>query len=104
SVFVIWRSGKLQRFDTRDPEHARLAEETSLVESGGELTSVRFLLGKNTLISGDSRGRIRGWFCTKRKDARTVDGATLVMAHEIAAAGSPIVALAPSARSRVIAA
>lgn len=103
SVFLAWRNGLLQRYDARDPEQARLAETTSLLGDGGELTSLCFLLGKNTLISGDSRGRIRAWFCTKGSDARTIDGATLVLAHEIAQGGAPIVALAPSARSRVIA-
>jgi phosphate transport system permease protein len=104
SVFVAWKNGRLVRFDTRDPEHASLAEEASLVENGGELTSLAFLIGKNTLISGDSRGKLRGWFCTKRADAHTVDGWALVLAHEIARVDAPIVALAPSPRSRVVAA
>jgi phosphate transport system permease protein len=102
TVFVAWRSGRVVRYDTRDAEHAAVAEEKSLVENGAELTSLCFLLGKNTLISGDSRGNIRGWFCTRRKDAHTSDGSVLVMAHDIDRASAPVVALAPSARSRVI--
>jgi phosphate transport system permease protein len=111
SLFVAWKSGHLVRYDVRDPEHARVAEDVELCTPGNELTSLCFLIGKSTLISGDSNGRLRAWFCTKPSaphalaDApRTCDGATLVMAHELSEKGPAVTALAPSARSRVVAA
>src|SRR5262249_10518776 len=79
SVCVAWRDGSLVRFDTRDLEAPRVAEEVDLVpESGAELTSVRLLLGRATLLAGDSLGRVNAWFCNKPEDAATCDGAVLV--------------------------
>lgn len=103
TLYLAWRDGHLLRFDTRNPEHAVLAEDIDLVEGDGELTSFEFLIGKTTLISGDSKGRVRAWFGIKPRGAGTHDGVNLVRAHDLSANGAPITAIACSARSRVIA-
>ena len=105
TVFIAWENGDLLRFDARDPGQAVLAESFDLVpEPDQTLTALQFLTGKSTLISGDSAGAVRAWFLTKPEGAVTSDGATLVLGHELANGGAPVTSLAPSARSRLLAA
>lgn len=104
SAFLVWDDGWLQRYDVRDPEAAGFAEELDLVEDDGRLTAVAFLLGRTTLVTGDSSGRVRGWFTTKPDGAGTRDGVRLQRAHELATSGPAVTTLATSARSRIVAA
>jgi phosphate transport system permease protein len=107
-LYLVWRDGHLVRYDLRDPDKARAVEEVELLDgdegSSGEVTAISFLIGKTTLICGDSLGRVRAWFPTKPADARASDGIRLVLAHRLCEGGPAITALAPSQRSRVVAA
>lgn len=104
-IYLAWADGKLLRYDTRLPEEAKIVEEIDLVpEAGEQLTALTMLLGRGTLLAGDSLGRVRGWFRSKPLDATTADGATLVKAHELAQLRSAVVTLAPSSRTRIVAA
>lgn len=102
ALYLAWNDGILQRYDVRDPAAAALAEELDLVDGEGTLTALTFLLGKTTLISGDSRGRVRGWFGTKPLDAKTRDGIRLVRTHDLCTEGTGVAALAASSRGRVV--
>ncbi len=63
NVYAAWSDGTLLRFDTADPKNPRLAEKCSLVaDPTVRLTALEFALGKTTLVSGDSQGRVRAWF------------------------------------------
>ncbi|MBL8858420.1 MAG: ABC transporter permease subunit [Planctomycetes bacterium] len=103
-LLVTWDDGILQRHDLRDVEAPRLAEEFDLVDGEGSLTAAAFLIGKTTLITGDSRGRVRGWFGTKPAEAETPDGIRFVRTHDLDAEGPAVTALASSSRSRVVSA
>jgi phosphate transport system permease protein len=104
TVLLTWSDGRLQRYDTRVATNPVWAETVDLLaEPDARLTQVEFLVGKTSLVAGDSLGRTRVWFCTKPADATTVDGAVLVQAHDLPAGDAAVVALAPSARSRVLA-
>jgi len=100
-VLLVWDDGTLQRYDVRDPEKPALAEELDLVEGEGRVTALAFLIGKTTLITGDSVGRVRGWFGTKPEQAGTVDGVRFQRTHELSSGGSPVVSLATSSRGRI---
>ncbi|HEV3003624.1 MAG TPA: hypothetical protein VGX78_04155, partial [Pirellulales bacterium] len=104
NAFVAWPDGRLLRFDVRDPNAPQLAEELDLVpEPSARLTALEWMIGKTTLVAGDSLGRVRGWFRVHRPTAATSDGGALVAAHELSGASSPVSSLAASARSRVLA-
>ncbi len=111
AVFVAWRNGRLLRFETRNVEKPRFVEEVDLVpEQGHSLTALQFLLGRNTLIAGDTFGRVRGWFIREAPTSGGLldesvppDGRQLVLAHEFPAAGHPITSIAASPRSRLVA-
>lgn len=103
-VYLAWTDGILQRYDARDKDAIGLAEELDLVDGEGTLDALAFVIGKSTLISGDSRGRLRGWFGIKPDDAKTRDRVTFVEAHELSTGGPAITSLSASARTRVIAA
>lgn len=102
NVYVAWKDGTLIRFDTRDPVSPVVAETLDLVPGEAKLTALKFLLGRTTLISGDSAGRLRGWFCIKPPHAKTSDGGVLTLAHELPSPPVEIVSLACSARSRLL--
>jgi phosphate transport system permease protein len=101
-LYLAWQDGTLQRYDARDKSAIELAEELDLVEGDATLDRLAFVIGKTTLLSGDSAGRVRGWFGIKPEVPGTRDGVELVRAHELASRGSPVTALSPSERSRVI--
>ncbi|HEY2839132.1 MAG TPA: ABC transporter permease subunit, partial [Pirellulales bacterium] len=103
NLYLIWEDGYLARYDLRDPQQPRIAEQLDLLpEENAKVTTVEFLPGKSTLAVGDTRGRVRAWFLSKPEDARTEDGATLVAAHEMDGPAA-VTAIAPSARKRLIA-
>jgi len=112
-VYVGWRSGDLLRVRCRDLREAFIAETGKLTEEGLALTALRFILGNSTLVWGDAAGNVRGGFLVplsewdgqglfqaRRHPRRARFG--LAMAKTLARQGSPVVALAPSGRSRLI--
>lgn len=104
TLYLIWDDGELRRFDTRDITNPMLAESRDLVEApAGRITALTFLAGKAALVCGDSLGNIRVWFRTRPADADTVDGVKLVAGHAWSG-GRPIVDLAASSKSRLLAA
>jgi len=104
NVFVAWKDGRLIRLETRDPESPRIAETLDLVkEDGVALTALTFLLGRTTLITGDSRGRTRAWFRTKPEGVNTPDGTVLVPTHDFPGGSAPVAAITSSSRTRLFA-
>jgi phosphate transport system permease protein len=103
AVYLAWEDGALQRYDTRNSTRPVFAESLDLVEELGErVTSLDFLVGKTSLVVGDSTGRVRVWFRTKPDDAATPDGAVLTMGHEFTSNHGSVTHLAPSPRSRML--
>jgi phosphate transport system permease protein len=81
-VFAAWPDGTLLDFDTRDFDHPKLGEQLDLVpEADGRLTALRFLLGKGTLLAGDSLGRVQAWFGVHAADKGVDEPVRLVKAH-----------------------
>ncbi len=104
NLYLIWGDGHVMRYDIRDLEQPRLAEQIDLLpEADQKVTAVQFLPGKTTFAVGDSSGQVRAWFPAKPPDARTIDGSALVCGHELSAAGSAVTSLASSSRSRLLA-
>ena len=101
--YLVWRDGFMQRYDTRDLDTPQLAETLDLVpEKDRHLTALRFLIGRTTLISGDSAGQITAWFRIAN-DSRP-DMTMLAETHDLGMAGAAVTALSGSARSRLLAA
>jgi phosphate transport system permease protein len=110
-VFLVWRDGLLRRYSVRDPAKAALVEEVDLVpETTAEVTAFGAMIGKATLVVGDSLGRVAGWFRIER-DATNVastspalpgDGAQLVRAHKLPQAEAAVSLVAPSFASRLL--
>ena len=104
NILLAWRDGLALRIDVRAPAAPAVVERVDLADGPAELTALRYMIGGATLVSGDSSGRVRAWFCIKHQEARTKDGAHLVLAHELETRGVAVTCLAPSQRTRLIAA
>ena len=101
-TYLIWKNGRLLRFDTRDLANLRVGEELSLLSPGeGQISTLSFLIGKMTLIVGSTTGTLSAWFPIKPDRAQTPDGAHLVRAHMYQAGESGVSALGISHRSRL---
>ena len=105
-VFAAWQDGTLVDFDTRDFDHPRFGEQLDLVPEAGErLTALRFLLGKGTLLAGDSLGRVQAWFGVHASERGIDEPVRLVMAHSFAGPTgrqpAEVRCLAPSGSSRL---
>jgi len=103
-LYLIWEDGFTQRYDTRDAAHAAVAETLDLTEGDVRVTEADFMVGKTTLLVGDSAGHVGAWFPIKPADADTIDGVQFVEAHRLEGPASPVTSLAPSPRSRLAAA
>jgi len=103
NLYLAWADGRLERHDLSDPDAPAVAEVLDLTAGDAKLTALGFLLGRSTLLVGDSAGRLGAWFRIKPEGAGTSDGALLVQAHPLLAGGPAITALAPSPRSRLVA-
>jgi len=104
NVYLIWKDGHLVRVSTQDLENPQVVEEVELLGDGTTVTAVQFQIGKATLLVGDSSGRVRAWFRIKPEGAGTGDGTLLVAGHELAGPPSPVISLATSSRTRMMAA
>jgi phosphate transport system permease protein len=102
TVCVVWHDGTLLRFDTRNFSSPSLIERVDLVpEPERTLTSLEFLLGRATLLAGDSSGRIQAWFPAFSPDNPSQTFLTAAHTFQGRAAVS---AIASSARIRMFAA
>jgi len=102
SLFLAWADGHLRRYDLRDPDAARLAETVDLVErEGATLTALTFLLGRATLLAGDSTGNTGVWF--EAVSPTGEGGSRMVRTHSLSGPAAAVSALASSGRSRTAA-
>jgi phosphate transport system permease protein len=105
NVYLVWEDGALFRLDVRDPEAAGISERLDLTpEPGDRLTAIGFLIGKTTLLAGDSAGRVSAWFRTKPANADTIDRTILSRGHVYDTGKSPVTSLSASPRTRLLAA
>ncbi|MEX0887666.1 MAG: ABC transporter permease subunit [Phycisphaeraceae bacterium] len=127
NIFVIWDDGHLLRYDLRDRDNPRVVEAIDLVPEPGEtLTAAGFMLGRHSLVTGDSLGRTRVWFRIPAREAQRIeaagvvdaldavdqapeggfeaDGMRMVNAHELPgpASGAAVTSLGRSLRSRML--
>ena len=100
-AYLIWEDGFTVRFDARDAERAEAAETFDVTAGDARVTAARFLVGKSTLLIGDSDGRVSAWFPTKPRKVQTIDGTVMATARSVESTGSPVVALAPSPQDRI---
>jgi len=106
ALYAAWRDGRLLRYDTSRIESPSLVEAVDLLaDPAAMLTSLAFLVGKTSLVVGDSGGDVSVWFSVIDQTAVTDDGRTLTRVHALGdrdEAGA-VTALAPSSRSRMLA-
>ncbi len=100
---LAWPDGRALRFDCTDRGEARVAETLQLVDPGRRLLRLDTMIGRETFLACDETGAVALWFKTKPEGATTSDGAVLVRARDLPAAGSPVTATASSRRSRIVA-
>jgi phosphate transport system permease protein len=102
NAFLVWPDGALVRYATLDPVNPSPVQRIDVIpDEGVELATVGFLLGKTSVVVGDSSGALGVWF---RVASEEFDGADLVRAHFFPGRGSPVTAMSPSLRTRSIAA
>jgi len=100
NVIAYWNDGAAQRYDTSVPDDIALVERVSLTAPGVALTGTHPLLGSKTLIVGDERGNISGWFAARDPATPNRDKLRLVRAHEFGPEGGAIRHVAISERNR----
>ncbi|MEM8873627.1 MAG: hypothetical protein AAGD32_05145 [Planctomycetota bacterium] len=105
-VYLVYEDGQTLRFDTTDPENARVVEVADLLpETDRTITAARMLIGDVTLIVGDSAGGVSGWFATNYPegtpdDEMNPDDLHMVQAHTFAELDAAVTAFSPSERDR----
>ncbi|HKQ63006.1 MAG TPA: ABC transporter permease subunit [Candidatus Polarisedimenticolaceae bacterium] len=101
-LYLAWSDGSVARWDLRDTARPQLAERADLVpEPGATLTVLAFTSGEQSLLAGDSTGRLRAWFRVAR-GPENPDGFRLLPAHTLGDSSRAIAALGISARDKTI--
>ncbi|HEX6984355.1 MAG TPA: hypothetical protein VF170_03210, partial [Planctomycetaceae bacterium] len=59
---LVWPDGTALRFDVRDKTAPRLTERADIAAGDRRLTQVDFMIGRLTLLAGDSAGGLAAWF------------------------------------------
>jgi phosphate transport system permease protein len=77
-AYFAEQSGKVYRYNTRNPQQPVLAETINLTPKGVPLTVFRYLIGDQSLVVGGADGSVNIFFRLPRPDAETADGFTLV--------------------------
>lgn len=104
NVLVAWEDGFLRRYDVRNFGKVSVAEELDLLtDENAKITAIELLLGRSTLLVGDSTGQTRAWFRTRPRKTTSTDGTELTAAHELPGSDAAVTSLATSARSRMTA-
>jgi phosphate transport system permease protein len=105
NVFLISSHGQLTRYLVRPGEEPVIAETLDVRSAGAdaEVTAVDLAIGGETLLVGDSRGGLRGWFLVRHSDAATPDGNWLLPVHDLPSGSSAVRSLGISQRSRMVA-
>jgi len=67
---VVWEDGKMLRLNARSLSQAKIAETGRLVESGKTVSHAGWVLANNTLVWGDSEGRVQGGFLVRIPDKK----------------------------------
>ena len=102
-VYLGWSDGTLQRFNVRTPEQAILAEAVDACDGEARLTSLRFMSGDQSIITGDSSGACKGWYRIHAVNEESLDGYRLVKALDFESHPDPLREIAVSSRDKTFA-
>ncbi len=97
--FVVWPGGELQHYDFRRtaPEEQPVETINVLKTTDAVVTSCAMVLGGETLLVGDSAGRLSAWFVVRQADG----GWRLQQTHELPQGAAAVTSLGVSQRSRL---
>ncbi len=109
SALAVWEDGHAIRLDTRNRSRPVVAERIELIdEPGVSITSMHYMIGKMTLLIGDSAGNLATWFRTRPAPPQprpdTADGSMLVRAQVLPGGTSDahVTAMGGSTRRRTL--
>lgn len=105
TTYLVWADGEYARLDTRDLQNIGILETGSFFaqsETGRRVTVANFLLGRGTILLGDSEGTTSTWF-TVRNDAATARDQLILVNAARFSGSAPVTAVASSSRKRLIA-
>jgi phosphate transport system permease protein len=107
-AFAVWPDGTMYRYRTADPRDPVFAEQADLLDDPGlRVTAMEFLLGKTTLLVGDSAGGLNGWFTATVDGSDSADGFELLHAKTLRPGDGSVGAVTsirPATRRRMFAA
>ncbi len=102
AVFVIGSKGRAVVWNTRDIQNPVVLARGDLADAGTEVTAVAPLLGRQTVLIGQSDGAVSAWFTYVPEKG---DGSTAIgCPRHFKKTGVAVAFIAPSARDRVFAA
>ncbi len=106
-IYLIWNDGRAVRYDARgrdkNPPDIHVTEERNLLDkAGAHLTAVQYLIGKNTILVGDSDGKVRAWTTPRTEGTDTPDGLKMTAIHELPGPAAAVSSLGVSDRERLV--
>ena len=103
TALLAEKSGRIYRYNTRDPDSPVLAETVDLLPAGVDLTALSYLLGEKSLVVGGSDGSVSIYFVLQREGAQTSDGFALVKTRQFMPQEAAITAISASQRGKTFA-
>ena len=72
TVLFAEKSGRVYRYNTRDPDSPVLAETIDLLPAGIDLTVFGYLLGEQSIVVGGSDGSVSIYFLLQREGGSNI--------------------------------
>jgi len=100
TVYAVSREGEVGFYDVSDSESPQLLHRNTVVDSGEQITALRYLTGSISLLIGTSSGTISQWFPVRDEQGNQV----LTKIREFELGSAPIAVIAPESRRKGFAA
>jgi len=71
NIFIFFENSRFINIDIRDFNNPKVVEDRSLFNDR-ILTCVNFLIGRNTILIGDSKGYVTTWWLTEDNSIKTI--------------------------------
>ena len=103
NLIVGYSDGELTRYDLRTEGSIVKLETVALTSDGDRISAHEMLLGRETLLVGDTAGHVRAWFRVRDADSMAADKVRFTAIHKLADAAAAVTQIAASPRSRLAA-
>ena len=94
------KDGTVYRYNVRDKKNPFLSEKTQLLPAGEQLTTLRYLLGGQSLVVSGTDSSLNIYFLLRREESQAGDGMMLIEGRKLKTGMDTVRLFSPSTRGK----